>query len=319
MTDAQQAKVAHAGRVQAIYDIASHHPLDGQSIPTGTASQSDWCEAMSTPNLLTGLVMGETLGVGSFGEVRVGTLPSGDHVAVKVMDPRKLTGTSLHEMRNEVNALAKLSHIHVIRYYGMVADGSCTSRWCNDQYCGCLDLDADDSGLCTKCGHDAATHAKVPDTRSTVTIVQELAAGGDLVSLLFTSSLGYRMDDVIPRSYFHQLIDGISYCHDQKICHGDIKPENLCLDAGAVLKIVDFGLCHEIGSSRRGGHGDGGSGWSSSESGGGSTINSGCYTAPEVRAKPKGSDFDRQLADVWSCGVVLYMMIAREVPFEYSD
>jgi serine/threonine protein kinase len=160
-----------------------------------------WCEAMSTPELLRGLRMGETLGVGSFGEVRVGTLPSGEHVAVKVMDPRKLTGTSLTEMRNEVNALAKLEHPHVIRYYGMATDGSCTSRWCNDQYCGCLDLDADESGTCIKCGHSVACHAPSPDTRATVTIVQELAAGGDLVSLLFTSSLGYRMDDIIPRSY----------------------------------------------------------------------------------------------------------------------
>lgn len=96
--------------------------------------------------------MGETLGVGSFGEVRVGTLPSGEHCAVKVrglasrlpsvshthcsaqvMDPRKLSGTSLSEMRNEVNALAKLRHVNVIRYFGMVADGSVTSRWCNDE------------------------------------------------------------------------------------------------------------------------------------------------------------------------------------------
>ena len=82
-------------------------------------------------------------------------------------------------------------------------------------------------------------------------------------------------------------------CHSQGISHGDIKPENLCLDAQAVLKIVDFGLCHEIGSSAMrgaarvssGGHsggGGGGSGWSSGGSGGGGSgwINSGCYTAP---------------------------------------
>ena len=197
--------------------------------------------------------MGETLGVGSFGEVRVGTLPSGEHCAVKVMDPRKLSGTSLSEMRNEVNALAKLRHVHVIRYYGMVAGGSCTSRWCNDEYCGCLEFDADDDGCCSKCGHTEVCHAAHPEKRSTVAIVQELAAGGDLVSLLFTSSLGYRMDDIIPRTYFHQLLEGIAYCHSEKICHGDIKPENLCLNSSAMLKIVDFGLCHEIGSSRIGG------------------------------------------------------------------
>ncbi len=282
-----------------------------------------WLEGKETPLLLQGLTMGETLGVGSFGEVRVGTLPSGEHCAVKLMDPRKLSGTSLSEMVNEVNALAKLRHVHVIRYYGMVADGSCTSRWCNDEYCGCLDFEADDDGCCSKCGHSEKCHATHPEKRSAVAIVQELAAGGDLVSLLFTSSLGYRMDDIIPRTYFHQLLDGIEYCHSQRICHGDIKPENLCLNSSAMLKIVDFGLCHELGSSTRGGGGSGrgsggGSGWSSCGSGGGgSHVHSGCYTAPEIHAK--NVEFDRQAADVWSCGVVLYMMIAREVPFEYSD
>jgi serine/threonine protein kinase len=94
------------------------------------------------------------------------------------------------------------------------------------------------------------------------------------------------------RRYFHQLLDGIAYCHGRKICHGDIKPENLCLDSSAVLKIVDFGLCHELGSSTRrgdggrGGGGGGGSGWSSAGSGGGSHINSGCYTAPEIHSQP---------------------------------
>ena len=296
--------------------VTATAPREMTGVPS---SVSRWVSAMSTPELLRGLKMGETLGIGSFGEVRVGTLPSGDHVAVKVMDPRKLTGTSLHEMRNEVNALAKLAHPHVIRYYGMTADGTCTSRWCNDPYCGCLDLDTDADGVCIKCGHTRDSHASIPDTRSTVTIVQELAAGGDLVSLLFTSSLGYRMDDIIPRSYFHQLISGIAYCHGQKVCHGDIKPENLCLDGGAVLKIVDFGLCHELGSStRRGQSGGGGSGWSSGGSGGGSNITSGCYTAPEIHGNFYHADFDRELADIWSCGVVLYMMIAREVPFERS-
>ena len=277
-----------------------------------------WLSGKETPELLRGLVMGETLGVGSFGEVRVGTLPSGEHCAVKVMDPRKLSGTSLSEMRNEVNALAKLRHPHVIRYYGMTEGGSCTSRWCNDEYCGCLEFDADDDGCCSKCGHTELCHAASPEQRDTVAIVQELAAGGDLVSLLFTSSLGYRMDDIIPRSYFHQLLEGIAYCHSQKVCHGDIKPENLCLNSSAKLKIVDFGLCHELGSSTRGGAGGsglGGSGWSSG--GSGSHIHSGCYTAPEIHAKDQ--EFDREAADVWSCGVVLYMMTAREVPFEYSD
>eukprot|EP01052_Picozoa_sp_SAG31_P054382 SAG31_NODE_14444_length_806_cov_1.195191_2_plen_188_part_01 len=188
-------------------------------------------------------------------------------------------------MKREVRALTKLKHRHVIQYYGMDQNLKCSSRWCNDKCCGCLELEPDEDGNCLKCEHPAACHASEPEERRTVCIVQELAAGGDVFSLLFTHYLGGREDDAIPRSYFHQLIEGIEYCHSQGISHGDIKPENLCLDAQAVLKIVDFGLCHEIGSSAlrgargSGGHGGsdtagsattgGGSGWSSGGSGGG--------------------------------------------------
>ena len=50
------------------------------------------------------------------------------------------------------------------------------------RYCGCLEFDADDDGCCGKCGHSEQCHTSYPEKRSAVTIVQELAAGGDLVS-----------------------------------------------------------------------------------------------------------------------------------------
>ena len=193
---------------------------------TDIAGQT-WCqglsralslETMSTPDLLQDMKIGPfALGVGSYGEVRVGTTKAGDRVAIKIMDPKKLSDSrlGLAEMRNEVRALTKLNHVHVIRYYGMETEGSCTSRWCNDKYCGCLELEPDEEGNCLKCDHPAVCHAAEKETRDTVSIVQELAAGGDLVSLLFTSPLGGVVGDVIPRSYFHQLITGIEYFADE--------------------------------------------------------------------------------------------------------
>ena len=189
-----------------------------------------WLSGKETPELLRGLVMGETLGVGSFGEVRVGTPPSGEHCAVKVMDPRSSRAPRSGCATRSTRSPPAPARHPVLRH----DRGRCTSRWCNDEYCGCL----------VRCGrrqqvrpHGPATRA--PEQRDTVAIVQELAAGGDLVSLLFTS-LGYRMDDIIPRSYFHQLLEGIAYCHSQKVCH--TKPEPLS-HSSAKLKIVDFGLC----------------------------------------------------------------------------
>ncbi|MCO5586489.1 hypothetical protein L7F22_040429 [Adiantum nelumboides] len=101
------------------------------------------------------------------------------------------------------------------------------------------------------------------------------------------------------RFFFQQLISGVSYCHDMQICHRDLKLENTLLDDSAVprLKICDFGyskssLLHSQPKS---------------------TVGTPAYIAPEVLAK---KEYDGKIADVWSCGVTLYVMLVGSYPFE---
>lgn len=89
-----------------------------------------------------------------------------------------------------------------------------------------------------------------------------------------------------------------TYLHDKGIIHRDLKPENIILDeidSSLQVKIVDFGAATFF-DSRRPTHGSHGTLY---------------YTAPEVL----GEDYDEK-CDVWSCGVVMYVLLCGKLPFE---
>jgi serine/threonine protein kinase len=67
----------------------------------------------------------------------------------------------------------------------------------------------------------------------------ELAPGGDLFDLLYYTTA---FDERVARSFFRQALDGLNWCHTNKMAHRDLKPDNLLLDALFNLKIADFGL-----------------------------------------------------------------------------
>ncbi|KAE8009041.1 hypothetical protein FH972_005499 [Carpinus fangiana] len=101
------------------------------------------------------------------------------------------------------------------------------------------------------------------------------------------------------RYFFQQLISGVCYCHSMQICHRDLKLENTLLDGSPAprLKICDFGyskssLLHSRPKS---------------------TVGTPAYIAPEVLSR---REYDGKLADVWSCGVTLYVMLVGAYPFE---
>ncbi|KAK6158785.1 hypothetical protein DH2020_006099 [Rehmannia glutinosa] len=137
---------------------------------------------------------------------------------------------------------------------------------------------------------------EVMATKSKIYFVMEYVRGGEL----FAKVERGRLKEDAARKYFQQLISAVDFCHSRGVFHRDIKPENLLLDENEDLKISDFGLSalHEHPSS-------------------GGLLHTQCgtpaYIAPEVLMS-KG--YDGAKADIWSCGVVLYVLLAGFLPFQ---
>ncbi|CAI9116253.1 OLC1v1017351C1 [Oldenlandia corymbosa var. corymbosa] len=127
-------------------------------------------------------------------------------------------------------------------------------------------------------------------------IVMEYAAGGELFERICKAG---RFNEDEARFFFQQLISGVSYCHSMQICHRDLKLENTLLDGSVAprVKICDFGYSKSavFHSQPK------------------STVGTPAYIAPEVLSK---KEYDGKLADVWSCGVTLYVMLVGAYPFE---
>ncbi|KAK4584113.1 hypothetical protein RGQ29_022022 [Quercus rubra] len=133
-------------------------------------------------------------------------------------------------------------------------------------------------------------------TPTHLAIVMEYAAGGELFEKICNAG---RFTEDEARYFFQQLISGVSYCHSMQICHRDLKLENTLLDGSSAprLKICDFGYSKSsvLHSQPK------------------STVGTPAYIAPEVLSK---KEYDGKIADVWSCGVTLYVMLVGAYPFE---
>ncbi|BBH05731.1 SNF1-related protein kinase 2.7 [Prunus dulcis] len=145
-------------------------------------------------------------------------------------------------------------------------------------------------------------------TPTDLAIVMEYAAGGELFERICTAG---RFSEDEARYFFQQLISGVSYCHSMQICHRDLKLENTLLDGSSAprLKICDFGYSKAINyfiyNTFRPS--------SVLHSQPKSTVGTPAYIAPEVLSR---KEYDGKIADVWSCGVTLYVMLVGAYPFE---
>ncbi|KAK9128168.1 hypothetical protein Syun_016965 [Stephania yunnanensis] len=132
-------------------------------------------------------------------------------------------------------------------------------------------------------------------SKSKIFFAMEFLKGGELFSRLAKG----RFSEDLSRRYFHQLISAVEYCHSRGVFHRDLKPENLLLDENGDLKVSDFGL-----SAIK------------ENDGAGLLLHTLCgtpaYVAPEILAK---QGYDGAKADVWSCGVILFVMCAGFLPF----
>lgn len=142
-------------------------------------------------------------------------------------------------------------------------------------------------------------------SKAKIFIVLELVTGGELFDKIVSVK---RLDEEQAKFYFRQLVEGVEYCHKLGVCHRDLKPENLLLDENGNLKISDFGLSSLY-------VGDADSDGASRTQLLHTTCGTPNYVAPEVLSD---QGYDGKKADVWSIGVILYVLLAGFLPFDES-
>ncbi|RWA08263.1 hypothetical protein EKO27_g6827 [Xylaria grammica] len=130
-------------------------------------------------------------------------------------------------------------------------------------------------------------------TQNEIIMVLEYA-GGELFDYIVSRG---KLEEQKARRFFQQMICAVEYCHRHKVVHRDLKPENLLLDDNLNVKIADFGLSNIMTD--------------------GNFLKTSCgspnYAAPEVIS---GKLYAGPEVDVWSCGVILYVLLVGRLPFD---
>lgn len=141
-------------------------------------------------------------------------------------------------------------------------------------------------------------------------LAMEFADGGTLLHYVNSRR---RLDEGLARWFFQQLIFAVTYCHKLRIAVRDIKLENILLarcdppdpyhpERCWLVKLCDFGFSKSseplpVMRSR---------------------VGTPAYMAPEVIKAGSRSDYNGMMADIWSCGVVLFTMLFGAFPFNYK-
>ena len=136
------------------------------------------------------------------------------------------------------------------------------------------------------------------ETKYIIYLIQEYVQGKELNDYLYNKG---KLTEPEACKIFHQIISGLSYLHYIGIAHRDFKPENILLtNDNKILKIIDFGLgnMYKKGQLLKTGCG------------------SPCYIPPEM-IKEEG--YDGAKSDIWSAGIILYLMLCGHLPFYEED
>ncbi|EEP82249.1 hypothetical protein UREG_07114 [Uncinocarpus reesii 1704] len=267
--------------------------LDGGagSAETGRPAKSrhDYSQTAHKETTFGDYILGQTLGEGEFGKVRLGWKRDGSvQVAIKLIRRETLGNnpSRLPKIHREIAILRELSHPNIVRLHEMVE---------TDRHIG---------------------------------IILEYASGGELFDYILNQRY---LKDHAARRLFAQLVSGVGYLHKKGIVHRDLKLENLLLDQNRNIIITDFGFANTFNPAdelseeieynlmnrefvkrmrldrpdakgmRRGDLMQ-------------TSCGSPCYAAPELVVSD--SLYTGRKVDVWSCGVILYAMLAGYLPFD---
>ncbi|XP_055051312.2 serine/threonine-protein kinase SIK3 homolog isoform X1 [Misgurnus anguillicaudatus] len=137
---------------------------------------------------------------------------------------------------------------------------------------------------------------QVMETERMIYLVTEYASGGEIFDHLVAHG---RMAEKEARKKFKQIIAAVYFCHCRNIVHRDLKAENLLLDHNLNIKIADFGFSNLFSREQ--------------------LLKTWCgsppYAAPELF---EGKEYDGPKVDIWSLGVVLYVLVCGALPFDGS-
>lgn len=133
------------------------------------------------------------------------------------------------------------------------------------------------------------------ETSTDLYLILEYVQGGELFDHLCQKG---KLPAPEALDYFQQIIGAMDYCHRFNIAHRDLKPENILLDKEFNVKIADFGMAAWQNGMLR------------------TSCGSPHYAAPEI---VQGYAYNGSAADIWSCGVILYALLAGKLPFDHED
>ncbi|XP_030621828.1 death-associated protein kinase 2 isoform X2 [Chanos chanos] len=136
----------------------------------------------------------------------------------------------------------------------------------------------------------------VYENRTDVVLILELVSGGELFDFLAQKE---SLSEEEATEFIKQILDGVQYLHSKKIAHFDLKPENIMLLDNNVplprIKLIDFGLAHKIEDDVEFKN----------------IFGTPEFVAPEiVNYEPLGLE-----ADMWSIGVITYILLSGASPF----
>nr|KAG5708727.1 hypothetical protein BaRGS_034944 [Batillaria attramentaria] len=135
---------------------------------------------------------------------------------------------------------------------------------------------------------------QVMETKNMLYLVSEYAPNGEIFDYIARHG---RMSESDARRKFWQILSAVEYCHERRIVHRDLKAENLLLDGNMNIKIADFGFGNFFKE------GEQLATWCGSPP----------YAAPEVF---EGKKYTGPQVDIWSLGVVLYVLVCGALPFD---
>lgn len=134
------------------------------------------------------------------------------------------------------------------------------------------------------------------ENKTDVVLILELVSGGELFDFLAEKE---SLTEDEATQFLKQILDGVHYLHSKRIAHFDLKPENIMLldkhAASPRIKLIDFGIAHRIeaGSEFK------------------NIFGTPEFVAPEiVNYEPLGLE-----ADMWSIGVITYILLSGASPF----